>query len=179
MSEVAREYASALYELSEEECAQDTYLAQLREILSVFREYPQYVRLLGVPNVAVSERIGMLDESFGGRCSEYILSFMKLMIERGYAEYLCECFVAFEDIYLERHGIIRARVQSAKELDSERLAALHRRLEEYSHKKVQMSVTVNPTLIGGIRVELDGKLLEGSIKSRLDKLRSDIANITI
>ena len=179
MSEVAREYANALYELSEEENAQDTYLSELREILSIFREYPEYVRLLGVPNVPVTERIGMLDESFGGKCSEYVLSFMKLMIERGYAQYLCECFVAFEDIYLERHGIIRARVQSAKEIDSERLSALHRRLEEYSGKRVEMSLTIIPSLIGGIRVELDGKLLEGSIKSRLDKLRSDITNITI
>lgn len=179
MSEVSKEYSRALYELAEEEHAEDAYLSETRAINGIFADCPQYIRLLGAPNVPVKERIAMLDESFGGRCSEYILFFMKLMIERGYAYHLRECFSEFEDIYLERHGIVRARVTSAVELDDGRRAALHAKLEQYSQKKVEMTVTTDPALIGGIRVELDGKLLEGSVRSRLDKLRSDITGITI
>ena len=179
MSEVSKEYSRALYELAEEEHAEDEYLTQIRAIGRIFADCPEYIRLLGAPNVPVRERTAMLDESLCGRCSEYILSFLKLMIERGYAYHVRECFVEFEDIYLERHGIVRARVQTAVELDETRRAALLAKLEQYSHKKVEMTVTVDPALIGGIRVELDGKLLEGSVRSRLDKLRSDITGITI
>ena len=179
MTEVAREYGQALYELSEEEDAVELYLSETRDIASILRENPAYLRLLGVPGLPMAERLGLLDESFGGRCEEHILSFMKLMTERGYCSYLCECFDTFENIYLERHGIVRARVEVARELDEERLCALRARLEQYSQKKVLMTVRVIPSLIGGIRVSLDGKLLEGSIKSRLDKMRSDMANITL
>ena len=179
MSEVSKEYSRALYELAEEEHAEDQYLGEIRDINGIFGEYPEYIRLLGAPNVPVRERTAMLDESFGGRCGEYILSFMKLMVERGYAYHLRECFCEFEDIYLDRHGIVRARVTSAIELDEARRTALLAKLEQYSQKKVEMTVTTDPSLIGGIRVELDGKLLEGSVRSRLDKLRSDITGITI
>ncbi len=179
MSELRVEYGRALYELSEESGAQDVYLSQIREIDRLFAEHPEYLRLLGAPNVPAGERASMLDESFGGRCEEYILSFMKLMVERGYAPYLRECFAEYEDIYLDRHGIIRARVETAAELSDEQQQALRKKLEAYSKKKVEMSVSVNPSLIGGVRVMLDGKLLEGSVKARLDKLRSDITKITI
>lgn len=179
MSEVAIEYGQALYELASDESAEQQYLDELRGIDALLCEYPEYVRLLGAPNVPIKERQRMLDESFGGRCEEYILSFLKLMVERGYAYFLRECITVYEDIYLERHGVVRARVRVAKPLDEQRLEKLRARLEAYSQKKVEMKVTVDPTLIGGIRVELDGKLLEGDVRSRLDKMRSDMANITL
>lgn len=179
MSEVSTEYGKALYELSEESGAEEKYLSEVRDIDGIFASCPEYLRLLGAPNIPVQERTGMLDGSFGGRCEEYILSFMKLMVERGYAHHIRECFAEFEDIYLSRHGIVRARVQSAVALNEKQVNALHAKLEDYSKKKVEMSVTVVPSLIGGIRVELDGKLLEGSVRSRLDKLRSDILGTTI
>ncbi len=179
MSEVSKEYSKALYELACEEGCEDEYLFETRAIDGIFADAPEYVRLLGAPNVPVGERTAMLDESFGGRCSEYILFFMKLMVERGYAYFLRECFSEFENIYFERHGIVRARVTSALALDEEQRNALLAKLEKYSQKKVEMTLTVDPALIGGLRVELDGKLLEGSVRSRLDKLRSDITGITI
>ena len=179
MSEVSKDYSRALYELAEEEHAEDEYLSEAREIGGILAAFPDYIRLLGAPNVPVGERTAMLDESFGGRCREYILSFMKLMVERGYACFLRECFCEFENIYLERHGIVRASVRTAIGLDQGRIDALRAKLEQYSGKTVEMTVTTDPSLIGGIRVELDGKLLEGSVRSRLDKLRSDITGITI
>ena len=179
MSEVAREYSQALYELACEQGAEQEYLSQLREIDAIFGEYPEYVRLLGVPNVPLRERLQLLDESFGGRCEEYILSFMKLMVERGYAYFLRECFSAYEDMFLHRHGIVRAHVRTARPLDEKRLESLRVKLEAYSHKKVEMDLTVDPKLIGGIRVELDGQLLEGDVKSRLERIRSDMSNIIL
>ncbi len=179
MSEVSKEYSRALYELACEEHCEDEYLGEIRDIDGIFAKYPEYIRLLGAPNVPVRERTTMLDESLGKGCCEYILSFLKLMVERGYAYYIRECFAEYENIYLERHGIVRANVRTATDLDETRRAALLAKLEQYSHKKVEMTVTTDPSLIGGIRVELDGKLLEGSVRSRLDKLRSDITGITI
>ena len=79
MSEVSKEYSGALYELACEESAEDEYLSEIRSIDAILADCPEYVRLLGAPNVPVKERVAMLDESFGGRCREYVLSFMKLM----------------------------------------------------------------------------------------------------
>ena len=179
MSEVNKEYAQALYELSEDEGKVEEYLCEVRAIADILSQNPKYIRLLSAPDIAQRERIGILDECFFGRCEEYILSFMKLMVERGYAEHIKGCFLEFERIYNDRHGIAVAHVKTAVPLSEETKAALTAKLEAYSKKKVELKFTLVPTLIGGISVELDGVLLEGSVKARLDRLRSDMSNITI
>lgn len=179
MSEITKEYGKALYELSEDEGAVEEYLFEVRTIDSILEQNPKYIRLLSAPDISVRERTGVLDESFGGRCEEYILSFMKLMTERGYAGCIRGCFAEFERIYNDRHGIAVAHVRSAVTLSQETVDALKKKLEAYSKKKVEMKITHVPTLIGGISVEIDGVLLEGSVKARLDKLRFDMANITL
>ena len=108
-------------------------------------------------------------------CKIAVLSrILKIMIERGYARELRGCFAEFEKLYYERHGILKAYVQSAVSLTDEQCEALREKLQSYSKKSVELSTKVVPSLIGGIRVELDGKLLEGSVRAGLDRLRSDI-----
>lgn len=179
MSAVEKEYTKALYELAEDEGRVGEYLSEIRELDKILEDNPRFIRLLSAPNIAVAERTEVLDGCFFGRCEEYILSFMKLMTERGYAEYIRGCFAEFERIYNERHNISVAHVKSAVLLTEEMKAALKKKLEAYSKKKVELKITHIPSLIGGISVEIDGVLLEGSVKARLDKLRSDISNITI
>ncbi|MEE1356473.1 MAG: ATP synthase F1 subunit delta [Clostridia bacterium] len=174
MSEITKEYGCALYDIAQELGEEEKYLSQIRQLDALLSAYPEYVRLLSVPNITVAERISMIDESFGGRCEEYICSFLKIMIERGYARELRGCFAEFEKLYYERHGILKAYVQSAVSLTDEQCEALREKLQSYSKKSVELSTKVVPSLIGGIRVELDGKLLEGSVRAGLDRLRSDI-----
>lgn len=175
MSEVSKEYGRALYELAVEDGCEGEYLAELRDIELILSKNPEYVRLLSVPNISAGERTQMVEDCFGGKCREYTVSFLKIMTERGYASEIRASIGEFEELYCRSHGIVRALCVSAVPLTEVQRAELIKKLEAHTKKQVELSERTDSSLIGGIRVEIDGKLFEGSIRSRLDKMRSDMS----
>ena len=71
-------------------------------------------------------------------------------------------------------GIVEARVTSAVALSDDDQAALRQKLQEMSHKTVSLITRVDPTLIGGIRVEMDGKRYDNTIQNKLSRLKQSL-----
>lgn len=179
MYDVSIEYGRAIFELALEENNDKGYLEQLREMNKLFDENPEFIQLLASSNIPLSERIKVIDEAFENQVDEYICSFMKLITERGYASQIPECIKAFEKLYYEKHKITIAYVKSAIALTDEQKIALIKKLQAYSGKMVELICTVEPELIGGISVNIDGKLLEGSVKRKIDTIRSSLQKATL
>lgn len=179
MTETARKYGGSLYELASEEGKSDQVLAQLREVLDLMKDNPSYERLLSEPSIPRAERTKLLDEAFGASLWPYLLNFLKILCEKGYISELKGCSREFRRRYNEDHGIAEAAVTSARELTDAQKAALREKLEKMSGKKVEMTCYVNPALIGGIRLDFEGKRYDGSAAERLETLRSIIRNTTI
>lgn len=179
MYDVSTEYGRAIFELALEENKDKLYLEQLREINRLFNENPEFINLLCSLNIPLSERLRVIDEVFEDRIEEYICSFMKLITERGYAAQISECIKAFERLYYKEHKITVAYVKSAIALTDEQKSALVKKLQIYSGKTVELVCTVEPRLIGGISVRIDGKLLEGSIRHKIDTIRSNLQKATL
>ncbi len=95
MTQTARTYGAALYELARDEGLSGDIFAQLQMTAGLLRENPDYMRLLSLPSVPKAERCAALDKSFGGRVHEYLLSFMKLLVERGSVGELYGCEETF------------------------------------------------------------------------------------
>lgn len=179
MTETARKYGGSLYELASEEGKSDEVLAQLEEVLKLMKENPGYEKLLSEPSIPRAERLGLLDQAFGTSLWPYLLNFLKILCERGYISELKGCSREYRRRYNEEHGIAEAVATSAGELTEAQKSALIARLENMSGKKVQLTCRVNPALIGGLRLDFEGKRYDGSAKERLDSLRSIIRNTTI
>lgn len=179
MNDVSIEYGRAIFELAVEENKDRLYLEQLREINKLFDENSEFIQLLSSLNIHLSERLEVIDKVFDGRVEEYICSFMKLITERGYASQIPECIKAFEKLYYETNKITIAYVKSAVVLSDEQKSALIKKLQAYSGKTVELVCTVEPELIGGISVRIDGKLLEGSVKHKIDTIRSSLKKATL
>ncbi len=174
-----KEYAKALYELSDEEGLQAEFLGELRLLEGIIVDHPGLITLLAAPNISKRERCEVIDRAFSGRCHEYICSFMKLMCCRGYARAILPCFAEYRRLWYERSGIAVAEVRSAVALTTEEKNALHQKLEAHTGKSVEMHCTVDPSLIGGVSVTVDGQLLEGSVRSRLSTLRESLLGKTL
>ena len=84
MTRIAKNYADALYELARDEALDEQIYGQLRGIRELLEAEPEYVRLLSAPNLPKPERLAALDEAFSGRVHPYLLSFLKLLCERGH-----------------------------------------------------------------------------------------------
>ena len=99
MTQIAKNYADALYEVAEsEELTEELYL-QLKGVRDVFHQEPDYLRVLSAANLPLNERLGVLDQTFSGRVHPYVLNFLKLLTERGHIGELKSCFVRFRARY--------------------------------------------------------------------------------
>lgn len=174
MTEIAREYGEALYELAGDEGIRPQLYQELDTLIACFKEQHDFIRLLGSRNIDCLERIKIVDETFGEKAHPYIVNFMKLLIERGKIEAFEDCAKWFRQRYNDDFGIVEARVTTAVELSEEALNGLMMKLEAVSGKKVRIIRNIDPTLIGGVRVEMNGRRIDNTIQSRLDRLKRSL-----
>lgn len=171
MTELEKTYGDALYQLALEEHLEGQLLEEMNGICALLRESPEYLRLIGSRALAKAERLALLDEAFGGRVHPYLLNFMKILCERGAFERIGGCKDAFVIAYNERHGIVPARVISATPLSADQEKRLIEALEKKTGKTILLQKQVDASLVGGMRVEMDGKRYDNTVASKMEHLR--------
>jgi len=179
MSKATKEYARALADLAAEEGLEDTLRTQAAAVREILEGERGYCRLLANPEIPKAERVSLLREAFGGRVHPYLTNFLSMLTERGYA-YRCADFLAeYERIYCERHQITTAVVTSAVPLSDSQKTRLREKLCQLTGKTVTLVLALDPSLIGGVRVQMDNTLLEDSVRGRLDDMRAALSDITL
>ncbi len=171
MTNLAREYGEGLYELARDEELRPMLHEQLLDIMAVLKQEPDFIRLLTSRAVERSNRLRVVDETFGDRVHPYIANFMKLLVQKEHFDAFPLCCEWFHQRYNEDYGIVEASVTSAVALTEEQRAALRVRLSKLSGKQVSLNETVDPAVIGGVRVEMDGRRYDNTIQDRLGRLR--------
>ncbi len=167
-------YGQSLYDLALSENLTDEILEQMEAVNGIFKENPDYIALLSEPSIPKKERLSLVDEAFNGQLHEYTLSFIKILIERGILRQFSSCLRRFKNSYNKDHGIAEATVTSAITLDASQLDKLKAKLESISGKKIILSQKTDASVLGGVRVEIEGKLYDGTVQGRLNELRKKV-----
>jgi len=176
MNGVGAEYAKALYSLAKEDDLTDRFLRELEVLDAAFAQEPEYLRLLTNPNLSKDERIGILDTGFRGKVHPYILNFLKLLTQKGYARRFPDCVKAYRTQYNEENGIVSVLAVSAVALTDAQSEKLRSKLETVTGKKVDLQFRTDPACIGGVRLDYDGRRVDGTVKNRLDSMRELLNN---
>lgn len=171
MTETNNEYAEAIFMLAAEKGKIDVFSEQLLIVHSLIEENPHYLNFLESPAIPLSKRLSAIDEAFKNGFDEYVISLLKIMCEKGKIKELIPCINQFEALKEFASGITTATVYSAIELSDAQKSKLCEKLSKATNKTVDATYIVKPELIGGIKVELDGKVLDGSLENHLKKLK--------
>ena len=174
MTGLAKEYGEGLYELARDERLLDELHGELTEIAALLGDQPDFVRLLCSRAIERDRRLEVVDETFRDQAHAYVVNYMKLLVEKERFECFLDSVKWFHRRYNEDFGIVEARVTSAVALSDDDQAALRQKLQEMSHKTVSLITRVDPTLIGGIRVEMDGKRYDNTIQNKLSRLKQSL-----
>lgn len=171
MTQLTKEYAQALFALAGENEALDEVSASLDAVLQVFSENPLYKDLLSSPGISKDERVAAIDEAFSGRINEFVVSFLSLLCERGRIAVFEDCVKEFKLLCDFANQISTARVVSAVELTPSQTEALRKKLEKMCGHSVRLETVCDKTLLGGMVVTVDGKVIDGSVKHKLHELK--------
>lgn len=167
-----REFGTALYQLAQEENKQDEVLFGINAVLDVFKENPQYLKLLANPAISKDERVSLIEKAFGENVPRYAVSFVKILCERGQLSMLSSCAKEYTRLLYNEKGILPVTLTSAVALSKEQETRLIKKLGDTTGKTIQLTLVQDSSLIAGISLSYDGKLLDGSVKQRLDKMKS-------
>ena len=176
---MAGSYAQALYDLAKEESLQARFLEELETLRGVFDAEPDYLRLLTAPDLSKQERCQLLDTTLRGKVHPFVLNFLKVLTEKGYARRFSDCVDGFRDLYDAEHGILRVLAVTAVPLQEEQSARLCQKMEAVTGKTVWLSNRVDPTCLGGVRLDYDGKRLDGTVENHLNSIRELLKNTVL
>ncbi len=172
MTTIASEYAAALFELAAEENVKNDVADSLKAVKESILREPSYVDLLATPGISTEEREGIIDEAYGKYIHEYAVSFVKLLCVRGHIRVLLECVDEFLRLYEESDGMICADVISAVPLSENEKSKLQKKLEAKLSRRVELVCSVDKSILGGVIVRADGKVMDGSLRTRLADMGS-------
>lgn len=171
MAERNNAYAAALFSLAAESESLEEMSSGLKDLVAVFSQNPQYTELLSSPALPKSERAALAHAALDGHLPQDLVSFVLLLAEGGHLGELEECASEFDGLYRDYLRSATARVVSAVALSEDQKLRLKTRLEQISGKKILLSCTVDASLLGGLRVDLDGTVYDGSLRRRMDDIK--------
>ena len=179
MTEVGNVYGESLYELAKDENLTKLIGEQLAVLQTSFQQEPDFIRLLSSPNLTKAERCQILDDSFRGKGEPYLLNFLKILTEKGYMRHFFDCCKAYEESYNRDNGILPVTAITAVPLNPAQAEKLTAKLCQITGKQVKLLNRVDPEVLGGVRLDYDGKRLDDTVSHRLDAIRNHLKNTVL
>ena len=173
MTDISREYGAAIFALACESGAKKEYSDALNYVKAVFDSEPDYSEMLASPAIPLGERLTAIAEAFSDVPAE-VLSYVQLMCEKGRIAYFAESVEVFGELYAASERIYNAKITSAAELTDEQKEKLIKKLEKVYGGTVEGEYLVDAALMGGVVVEVDGNIMDGSLRTRLQDVKEVI-----
>lgn len=170
MNDVSKEYARALFDIAFHDGTQTQVHDSLHTMLTVMVDNPRYQELLASPALSSQERNSLLDRAFGS-LTQSAVSFVKLLCDHNRINAFADCVREYTVLYDESIRTLIAHVTSAVALTEAEKTQLIAKLMKQSGKKVVADYHVDSTILGGIVVDMDGHVYDGSLKHRLVEMK--------
>lgn len=179
MTQIGNVYGESLYELAKDENLTAEIGAQLKVLKESFHQEPDFVKLLSTPSLTKAERCQILDDSFRGTVHAYVLNFLKILTEKGYMRYFSDCCDSFAALYNQDHGILPVTAVTAVALTSAQAEKLTKKLADITGKHIELVNRIDPSCLGGVRLDYDGQRLDDTVSHRMDTIRDLLKNTVL
>jgi F-type H+-transporting ATPase subunit delta len=170
-STIARPYAEAAFRLADAQGKLAEWSVALANLAAVAAD-ARVRGAVGDPNLPAAKAAGLIIAVLAGKLSGEAENFVRVLAENGRLGVVTEIRAHFEALKNEREGTVDAEVYTAFEMDPGQLADLVSRLEKKTGRKVKTRVSVDKSLIGGVKVVIGDKVIDGSARAQLSALEN-------
>jgi len=170
-STIARPYAEAAFRLADAQGKLAEWSATLANLAAVAADARVRVAVSD-PNLSAAKVAGLILSILAGKLSGDAENFVRVLADNGRLDVVTEIRTHFEALKNEREGTVEAEVVSAFAMDQHQVADLVSRLEKSTGRKVRASVSVDKALIGGVKVVIGDKVIDGSARAQLAALEN-------
>jgi F-type H+-transporting ATPase subunit delta len=169
-----RLYARALFEAAQEAGRVDTVAADLAALAGAMDEVPELRAFLRNPQIEPVGKAEVLAQ-LAADADELVRNFVRLTAEKGRAGELPEIGAEFEALVAQAQNRLAVELTTAHELSDGEAKSIVAAIEKASGRSVEATRTVDPSLIGGIVLQIGSHRADGSVRGRLERLRHELA----
>jgi F-type H+-transporting ATPase subunit delta len=168
-------YASSLLQLALEQGDLEKVNVDMALVLGTVNASHELELMLESPIIKPSVKEKVLEKIFSSSVCKLSMQFMVLLAAKGREAILPQVAVSFKELYNQHHGIVSAEVVSAKTLSKSDRDDLMKNLSAGGHK-IELKESVDPKVLGGLRIKMGDQLVDATIRRKLNDLRTDIFN---
>ncbi|CAN5447998.1 F0F1 ATP synthase subunit delta [soil metagenome] len=173
-SRIGRRYAQALFSVARQHGMVRGVEDDLNQLVTLYDNDQNFHELLVLPQNSREEKIAKLEGLFADRATALTMQVLRLMVEKGRESSLRDLHDEFVQLRRSDEGVLYTSVSSAMTLSPEEKQTLVAKLQTTLNKTVEATFSVDPALLGGVRVEYDNFVLDGSVRGALNRMRDHL-----
>lgn len=167
---IARSYAAAIFELSEEQGILEKIIKDMELMKQVLKENPQLQKVMASPVLKSSKKSDILNALFASHLNDLTMRFLRLLVKSLRVLYLDEIAKQFVVLYKIHKGIKSVSLVSAVELEDDSRTLMKEMLKAELHAEIELEEDIDPRIIGGFIVQVGDRRFDASLRSKLHKL---------
>lgn len=176
---LAKIYAAALFAASLRNREEEAIQGELDGVRRLLELNPDFNNFVLSPQVPTEDKLSLMDGVLTGKCEKLLVNFLKLLVRKERFEIVEDIARAYTALYEKRLGILEVEVITAVPLDGVMERKTVENLEENTKKKIRLTKSIDKTIIGGMVIKMENKIIDGSVKYQLEKLRSNLKEIKV
>jgi len=171
---VVQAYARAILDLAVADGQADAVAAELAELRSLVDANAELALFFASPSINITERETVIQRVFAGKLSRLMLNFLGVLNAKGRLSLLRSMAVAYQELLDEKMGRVKAQVTVAIELSPEDFENVRQSLSKSLQKDVQVQQKVDQSILGGLVVKVEDKLMDASVRAQLQAMRKQL-----
>jgi F-type H+-transporting ATPase subunit delta len=172
-----RRYAEAVFELAERDGTVDAWQRELVFAAGLALD-ARVVRAVDSPAVAIARRRDAVEQLLGTSVSTQVRNLALLLTERNRFSILPSVSAEYDALVRQSRGVVAATVTTPAALSAPELAAVRTRIEQLAGNAVELTTETDPSLMGGLTVKIGDRLIDASVRGRLERLRGRLVQGT-
>ena len=177
MNIVANRYAEALFQIGEEENLTDMMYKELSDVVNLIKVNQDFFSVLKSPVISKKEKISLIDNIFENKININIKNFLKILIEQDRISFILDISDSYKELLNEKNNILEGFVISAIPMKKEEIKELEEKLSKKYNKNVTLENKVDKSILGGVLVRLGNEEIDGTVKTRLDKMKEQLSQV--
>jgi F-type H+-transporting ATPase subunit delta len=171
MPVIESRYAEALAGIPVNSSETDQFIEELRSIENILNTLPDFRTFLLNPQIKIPDKRDFIDKCLSGRVRDVLVNFLKLLVDKGRLVYLPGILREFMVISDKKRNILNILIISSAPLENAQIRRIGEKMRKNSSSdSVNIDIKIDPELIGGIKIISGGRIIDGSIKGRLEML---------
>ena len=167
-------YGQALFEAAQEGNKTELIAEEGKAMVEIFHNEKTFLEFVATPVYAAHEKKEAVGKVFEGKVSPELINLLYVLIDKGRAKHFERIIKRYLELLDESHGFSRGTIYSVAPLTDAQLASFEEQTGKLLKKQVKLENLLDASMLGGVKVFIEGKMIDASIQSRLAGLTESL-----